>query len=201
MYGWTSPLCIKGRTQSHGIAEESSECLYHREEVMEWMEKTALWGSLWIGLSLIRWSNEGQMGRTCSIHGRDQKCIPSFDMMKKGNIHVTAWHEDIRGSGCTDLCTIDLDTSLGCGQLLLLLTYSARRLLSPWWWRRYVLPKLHVLQEQRSVTSQKTAFFKENHDRAPSLHFTCLDSKVFVMLDLSIQIYVYGSCSLSWMHV
>jgi hypothetical protein len=31
--------------------------------------------------------------------------------------------------------------------------------LSPWWWRRYVLPKPQFLQELHSVTSQKTEFF------------------------------------------
>jgi hypothetical protein len=37
--------------------------------------------------------------------------------------------------------------------------FLVHRYLSPWWWRRYVLPKCRFLQEPHGVTSKKTTFF------------------------------------------
>jgi hypothetical protein len=38
--------------------------------------------------------------------------------------------------------------------------FLVHRLLSPWWWRRYFLPKHRFIQEPHGVTSQKTQFFR-----------------------------------------
>jgi hypothetical protein len=37
--------------------------------------------------------------------------------------------------------------------------FLARCFFSPWWWRRYFLPKRRFLQDPHSVTSLNTAFF------------------------------------------
>jgi hypothetical protein len=51
----------------------------------------------------------------------------------------------------------------GCiGYQLRLTLFLVHRLLSPWWWRSYVLPKRRFLQESHSVTFQKTPFFTAN---------------------------------------
>jgi hypothetical protein len=47
---------------------------------------------------------------------------------------------------------------VGCW--LLLENFLVHRFLSPWWRRRYVPPKLRLLQRPHSVTSQKTPFFR-----------------------------------------
>jgi hypothetical protein len=47
-----------------------------------------------------------------------------------------------------------------CAGFYLRLTFLAHRFLSPWWWRRYVLPKRRFLQQPHGVISQKTTFLE-----------------------------------------
>jgi hypothetical protein len=46
--------------------------------------------------------------------------------------------------------------------------FLAHRFLSPWWWMRYVTPKLRFLQEPRDITSQKmVVHMRLEEDTAP----------------------------------
>jgi hypothetical protein len=54
----------------------------------------------------------------------------------------------------------------------------ARRFLSPWWWRRYVLPKRRFLQEPHGVTSLKTGILQIH--RREHLEFYIMILNLFI---------------------
>jgi hypothetical protein len=58
------------------------------------------------------------------------------------------------------LVRTDISEGRSSSQRGLLVTANVvHRLLSPWWWRRYIPTKRRFLQEPHGVTSQRTAFF------------------------------------------
>jgi hypothetical protein len=66
----------------------------------------------------------------------------------------------------------DLRTTFAaCFSCSLLLTFFlALCFFPPWWWKRYITPKLWFLQESRGVTSHKMAFFIVSAARTSVLH-------------------------------
>jgi hypothetical protein len=59
-------------------------------------------------------------------------------------------------------------------RLLVMANVVHNRVLSPWWWRRYVPPTRRFLQEPHCVTSQKTPFFIVTAVKTSNLAHFCL---------------------------
>jgi hypothetical protein len=109
------------------------------------------------------WGFHGGDYEECSILGYDRVVLVKTDVSQEritSIIRVTRIGE----LGTTLAVTSNRSTlrrnSMYSIWKLLLTLLLARRLLSPWWWKRYVTPKRWFIQELHGVTSQTTPFFK-----------------------------------------
>jgi hypothetical protein len=81
---------------------------------------------------------------------------------------------------------------------------SLQRIILPWRWRRYVLPKRRFIQGLHGVTSQKTAFFISTAVKTSDLtqHSICSQTiSSTLILNVGVHLYMYwGRGDIKYIH-